>query len=50
MGDAVSSLDDKEKIDLAIRELKSVGLMKTQHVEDAFTVFSPAAYPVIEIR
>jgi protoporphyrinogen oxidase len=48
-GDTISEMDDKKKIDLAIKELKNTGLMNTQHIEDAFTVFSPSAYPVIEI-
>ncbi len=49
MGDYVSSLTEEAKIDLAVNELRSVGLLQAQHIEDAFTVFSPDAYPVIEI-
>jgi len=47
-GDKVSSLDDAGRIDLAIRELRGVGLLTTQHIiSDPFVVFSRGAYPVM---
>jgi protoporphyrinogen oxidase len=49
-GDTVSSLDEAGRIDLAVRELKNVGLLGTRHiVDDPFVVFSRAAYPVMEM-
>ncbi len=49
-GDKVSSLDDAGRIDLAVRELRSVGLLNSRHVvDDPFVVFSRAAYPVMEM-
>jgi len=49
-GDKVSSLDDAGRIDLAIGELRYLGLLAEQHlVEDPFVVFSRAAYPVMEM-
>ncbi len=49
-GDEVSRLTDSQRVELAIRELRDVRLLKSgQKVDDAFVVFSPAAYPVIQI-
>jgi len=50
-GDRVDSLgDDRKRIDLAISEMRHLGLLKSSHkVEDAFVVFSKAAYPVISV-
>lgn len=49
-GDGISVLDDSQRIDLAIKELKEIGFLdSTQHVEDAFVVFSRAAYAVMRM-
>ena len=49
-GDEFSNLTDSERIDKAITELRHVGLLNSaRQIEDAFVVFSPAAYPVIQI-
>jgi protoporphyrinogen oxidase len=49
-GDDVSVLNDSQRVELAIRELTGVRLLKShQKIVDAFVVFSPAAYPVIKI-
>jgi protoporphyrinogen oxidase len=47
-GDEVDIMSDKERIKLAIKELREVGFLNSSHhVEDAFVVFSKSAYPVI---
>lgn len=49
-GDRFSNMNDVERIDTAIRELRQAGLVKSDcTTEDAFVVFSPAAYPVIQM-
>ncbi len=49
-GDDFDLLEENAKIDLAVDELTKMGLRKKhQTITDAFTVFSPSAYPVIEI-
>jgi protoporphyrinogen oxidase len=46
-GDKLSRLDSNQKIDLALSELKTIGFLdSSRNVEDAFTVYSPSAYPV----
>ncbi|MFH1114676.1 MAG: FAD-dependent oxidoreductase [Pseudomonadota bacterium] len=47
-GDAVDVLGDSQRIEMAVSELKKIGLLKSNHrIEDAFVVFSEKAYPVL---
>jgi protoporphyrinogen oxidase len=49
-GDEFSNLTDAGRIDTAITELRHVGLLNSaRQIEDAFVVFSAAAYPVIQL-
>jgi protoporphyrinogen oxidase len=49
-GDGIDTAGNDRRIDLAISELKRLGLLKSSHkVEDAFVVFSKNAYPVIKV-
>jgi protoporphyrinogen oxidase len=49
-GDNIAVLDDSQKIDLAIEELMKIGFLKSaREVEDAFVVFSRAAYAVMQM-
>ena len=49
-GDAVSLLDDSERVQLALRELGNAGLLSSKSVVcGAFVTFTKDAYPVIEV-
>jgi protoporphyrinogen oxidase len=49
-GDRIDTLGDDKRIHLAISEMRQMGFLKSGHkVEDAFVVFSKAAYPVIRL-
>jgi len=47
-GDELWNMDDKELIDLGIKELDILGLVSPQDVEDGHVVRMPKAYPVYD--